>query len=87
MDERFLPDAAQAGHPAAGAEQVLELADRLGPDQTRSLISAVVRDLLADDQREVWRRRRERFLHFLNVVEYNLDYDLRVRGLGGEDAR
>jgi hypothetical protein len=35
----------------------------------------------------VWRRRRERLLQYLNVVEYNLDYDLRARGLADKRTR
>ena len=80
MDERFLPGATE---PTAmlPVEAALELVDRIGPDASRTLILTAVRQFLEADRREVWRRRRERMIHFLNVVEYNLDYDLRARGL------
>ncbi|GIW10523.1 MAG: hypothetical protein K6U89_08750 [Chloroflexi bacterium] len=80
MDERFLPDAAEPT-VMLPVEAALELVDRIGPDASRTLILTAVRQFLEADRREVWRRRRERMVHFLNVVEYNLDYDLRTRGL------
>ncbi|MCS6803120.1 MAG: hypothetical protein RMM58_13905 [Chloroflexota bacterium] len=81
MEERFLPEVTGEQAAVRGEAEPLELADRLGPEATRTLVATIVRQFLADDQREVWRRRRERLLHFLNVVEQNLDYDLRARGL------
>ena len=87
MDEVSLPDVTNGKLPVIGEDHPLELADRLGPDETRTLVTTVVRTLLAEDQREVWRRRRERLLHFLNLIEHNLDYDLRVRGLASENRR
>ncbi|GIW06037.1 MAG: hypothetical protein KatS3mg060_0842 [Dehalococcoidia bacterium] len=87
MDEMFVPDVTKEVPAVTEEERSVELADRLGPDATRTLIAAVVRDMLADEQREVWRRRRERLLQYLNVVEYNLDYDLRARGLADKRTR
>lgn len=59
----------------------LELADRLTSEEARSRVADAVQMFLLEEQREVWRRRRDRMLHQLGVIEYNLDYDLRVRGI------
>lgn len=87
MDESLVPDATEERPPVAAEERAQELVDRLGPEATRALVLTAVRQFLADDQREVWRRRRERVIHVLNVVEHHLDYDLRVRGLADDRPR
>ncbi|MFN8532949.1 MAG: hypothetical protein U0556_05340 [Dehalococcoidia bacterium] len=81
MDEMFVPEATEEAPAAQPPESALELVDRIGPEESRTLLTAAVREFLVEDQREVWRRRRERLIHFLNILDYNLDYDLRVRGL------
>jgi hypothetical protein len=79
MDEPLSPKTIDE-LPTAADEQ-MELADRIGPEEARVIVRATVNELLADDRREVWRRRREKMIHFLNAVEVNLDYDLRIRGI------
>lgn len=49
------------------------------PELVRAAIELVMRDQLADVRVEVWRRRRERMLTYLHLVEGNLDYDLAER--------
>jgi hypothetical protein len=87
MDDSFVPDVTEERPQVATEERAQELVDRLGPDATRALVTTAVRQFLADNQREVWRRRRERILHVLTVVEHQLDYDLRARGLAGDRSR
>lgn len=57
-----------------------ELVDQIGPELAQELIQATMMchpELTAP----VWAKRRYDFNHYLNVIEMNLDYDLRSRGI------
>lgn len=58
-----------------------ETVDSLGPEKTKELVSATVSEMLDEERREVWRRRRDQMLHYITVLERNLDYDLAVRNI------
>jgi hypothetical protein len=58
-----------------------EAIDRLGPEASGEAISQAIATFMGDEQREIWRRRRETLLHRIRVLENNLDYDLRARGI------
>lgn len=59
-----------------------EWADQYRPELVRRAIDDAVSGYLADVRVEVWRRRRERMLTYLHIVEGNLDYDLGEQGSG-----
>lgn len=54
-----------------------ELVDQIGQKEARRLIAEAVDQFAATSRDEIWRRRRDKVLHLLNVVEHNLDYDLK----------
>ena len=53
-----------------------ELVDQLGPEEARRLINEAIDSFAAVSRQESWRLRRNRILHFTNVLERNLDYDI-----------
>ena len=55
-----------------------EFVDRVGPLKARHIVIVAVQAHCADVQREVWRRRRERLLRYLDILEHHVDYDLAV---------
>lgn len=67
-------------HPPEPPTEPTEWVDVHRPELVRAAIELVMRDQLADVRVEVWRRRRERMLTYLHIVEGRLDYDLGERG-------
>lgn len=65
--------------PEPAPDDPLEFVDQHRPELVRQAIEAAM--AMAGDVRvEVWRRRRERMLTYLHIVEGRLDYDLGERG-------
>ena len=58
-----------------------ETNDSLGPEKSKELVDAAVSEMLDDERREVWRRRRDQMMHYISVLERNLDYDLTARNI------
>lgn len=56
-----------------------EFADRYRPELVRRAIDDAVSGYLADVRVDVWRRRRERMLLYLRLIESNLDYEISQR--------
>lgn len=67
--------------PEPAPDDPLEFVDQHRPELVRQAIEAAM--AMAGDMRaDVWRRRRERMLTYLHIVEGNLDYDLGEQGSG-----
>lgn len=72
-----------ANDTSQGERIFFETVDLLPEAEVKRRIDEATQTFLVEDQKEVWRRRRASLIHKLGVLEYNLDYDLRTRGISG----
>lgn len=67
--------------PEPAPDDPLEFVDQHRPELVRQAIEAAM-TMTGDMRADVWRRRRERMLLYLRLIESNLDYEISQRQKG-----